>query len=228
MPNELVIPAVVVVAIIAVTLSAYFHYQREAAFARVATSLGLTFSERDDSSVRELHFPLFQLGRGTETGNLVSGTLQSVPVAAFDFAYWTESRDAKGYTHREYHRFLCAVTDVAARCAPLEIAHRNVLGRLAGALGLDGVQFESDEFDRAYKVTCADHRFATALVDPAMMAWLLDAPSPVIFQTVGSHALAAATDRRPESIPGLLHALLDFRAHIPALVGSEYPAVASG
>ena len=224
MSDGLVLAAIAVAVVLALTLSAYFYYQREAGFARVATSFGLKFSERDTSSVRELDFPLFHEGTGTESGNLVTGTLRGTPVAAFDFAYWTEQRDAKGFTHREYHRFLCAVTDIAASCAALSIEHRGLLGQVAGALGLDGVQFESDAFDRAYRVTCDDRRFASALVDPAMIAWLLDAPSPVMFQTAGTHLLAASEDRRPEAIPALLHAMLDFRAHIPAFVASEYPA----
>jgi hypothetical protein len=116
------------------------------------------------------------------------------------------------------------VTDIAAACPALTIEHRRLIARVAGALGFDGIQFESDDFDKAYRVNCDDRRFASALVDPAMMAWLLDAPSPVTFQIIGTHLLAAAADRRPETIPGLLHALLDFRAHIPALVSSEYPA----
>jgi hypothetical protein len=223
MSTPLLVAIVVAAVILAVTLSAYFYYQREAAFARVATSLGLKFSERDTSSVRQLGFPLFHEGRGIESGNLVSGTLQGTPVAAFDFAYWTEVRDSKGGTHREYHRFLCAVTDIGPSCPPLVLEHRGLIGRVAGALGLDGVQFESDDFDKAYRVICGDRRFATALVDPAMMAWLLDAPSPVAFQTAGPHLLAVSTDRRPDAIPGLFHALVDFRAHIPAMVASDYP-----
>ena len=222
MRDAVLVAAIVAVVIVAFAVGAYLHYQREAAFARVAASLGLRFSERDESSVRQLGFPLFHEGLGTESGNLVSGTLQGSPVAAFDFAYWTEWRDSKGIAHRQYHRFLCAVTEIAIACPALTIEHRRA-GRVAGALGLDGIQFESDEFDKAYRVTCGDRRFASALVDPAMMGWLLDAPSPVAFQTGGTHVLAAATDRRPETIPGLLHALLDFRAHVPALVATEYP-----
>ena len=224
MSQGLLFALVAIAIVLAFTLSAYFYYQREAGFARVATSLGLGFSERDTSSVRGLDFPLFHQGSGTESGNLVSGTLQGAAVAAFDFAYWTETRDAKGMAHRQYHRFLCAVTDLPASCARLSIEHRGLVGQLAGALGIDGVQFESDTFDRAYRVTCDDRRFASALVDPAMIAWLLDAPSQVIFQTAGPHLLVASEDRRPEAIPGLLHALLDFRAHIPAFVATEYPA----
>ena len=226
MSSALLLAILVAALILAVALSAYLYYQREAAFARLATSLGLRFSQRDESSVRQLGFPLFHEGRGTESSNLVSGTLQGMPVAAFDFAYWTEVRDSKGFTHRQYHRFLCAVTDIAPACPPLIIEHRGLIGRVAGALGLDGVQFESDDFDKAYRVICGDRRFATALVDPAMMAWLLDAPSPVAFQTAGTHLLVVSTDRRPEAIPGLFHALVDFRAHIPAMVASDYPATA--
>src|SRR3977135_1836056 len=154
MSNELLIALVVAAVLIALAVGAYVNYRREAAFARVATSLGLTLSERDDSSVRELAFPLFHEGNGTESGNLVSGTLQGTSVAAFDFAYWTEWRDSKGITHRQYHRFLCAVTDIAAACPALTIEHRGLIARVAGALGLDGIQFESDDFDKAYRVTC--------------------------------------------------------------------------
>lgn len=224
MPDALLLAAIVAAVTVALAVSGYLYYQREAAFARVATGLGLTFTERDGSSVRQLGFPLFHAGLGTESGNLVSGTLRGTPVAAFDFAYWTEWRDSKGITHRQYHRYLCAVTDIPASGPALSIEHRGPLGRIVGALGLDGIQFESDDFDKAYRVTCGDRRFASAMVDPAMMAWLLDAPSPVVFQIAGAHLLVASTDRRPETIPGLLHVLLDFRAHIPAFVTREYPA----
>src|SRR3977135_2975461 len=139
MSNELLIALVVAAVLIALAVGAYVNYRREAAFARVATSLGLTLSERDDSSVRELAFPLFHEGNGTESGNLVSGTLQGTSVAAFDFAYWTEWRDSEGSAHRQYPRFLCAVSGIAVPGPGLSIELRSRVARLAGAHDLSAI-----------------------------------------------------------------------------------------
>ena len=93
----------------------------------------------------------------------------------------------------------------------------------------DDVGFESDEFERAFRVRCADHRFAFTVIDAAMMAWLLDTPGDWSFEVNGSRVLAASRYREPSELEALFGALRDFRSRVPSIVlGAYAPAPAAG
>jgi hypothetical protein len=206
-------------------LGTYLYRREQRAFKRVAASLGLEFSTRGQADDAQLPFDLFRSGYGLTTSNRVSGSLHGVAVAAFHVDFSMKVPDALRIAERTSSRsFLCAVTKIAADCPPLEIARRNVTDPITDSVRRDSVLFESDRFDRTYHVRCGDRRFASALIDPAMIAWLLDASDKIILQTAGPYLLAAWEDAGPDKLRQLLQAVLDFRAHVPALVQSEYAA----
>ena len=45
---------------------------------------------------------------------------------------------------------------------------------MAGALGFEDINFESEEFSRAFFVKCPEKKFAYDVIDPRMMQFLLD------------------------------------------------------
>ncbi len=64
-----------------------------------------------------------------------------------------------------------------------------MLTRLAAHLGLHDIEFESDDFNRRFNVTCSDRKFANDLVDSRMNQWLLVAHVPrVVFDLYGTGA----------------------------------------
>jgi hypothetical protein len=69
---------------------------------------------------------------------------------------------------------------------PVEIRPVELGDRIVGAVGLDDIHLESVEFSRKFNVLSADRRFAWALVEPPLMAALLDAPPGLSVAVGGS------------------------------------------
>jgi hypothetical protein len=216
--------ALVVVAIVAGIVWGYYAKRKRAeAFQILATQLSLSYSPEDPFGTLGWPFALFQRGDGQGVENVLSGTWQGLDVTAFDFWYYDESTDSKGNTSRSYHRFDCAITTIEAACSHLTIDHENLLTRIAGALSLKDLQFESDEFNRAFKVNSKDERFAYAFVDARMMQWLLDHAEGHAFEVLGDRLLVAGPKIQPMEFLSLLGTLKTFRGQVPRAVFSLYP-----
>jgi hypothetical protein len=211
------------IAVIAVAgISFYLRQKRRDELAAVAKRLGLTYSIEDTANCLALPFALFDKGDGRGTENLLVGTWSGLAVRGFDYWYYDESTDANGNRSRSYSRFSCAVTSVDAALGALSIARENVLTRLADSVGLDDVQFELEDFNRAFNVKSRDPRFANALVDQRMMRWLMTSPRDVAFETSGPWVLVWCHRVPPAEIPGLFETLKGFRDQIPRVVFDLY------
>ena len=148
----------------------------------------------------------------------------NLTVRLCDYWYYDESTDTKGRRRRSCYRYSCATTSIDAYVPGITVGHENVLTRLGGALGFDDIEFESEEFNRAFRVKSDHRKFAYDMVDARMMAFLLDASSGCAFEVVGSDLLCATGRLPPAELPGLLRVLQDFHAHVPNVVWSLYPA----
>ncbi len=173
--------------------------QRRKDFETVAVRHGLNHSVEDPFDCTRIAFPLFRRGDGRGAENVMwrDGT-NGGPVRAFDYWYYTESRDQHGNVSKTYHYFSCALAQVNGAWPELQIEREGVLDRVAGALGFDDIDFESDEFNRTYAVHCQDRRFAMALIDPRMMEHpsRREAGSPTASRADGCCSAATASSRR--------------------------------
>jgi hypothetical protein len=195
----------------------YAKQKRREALARMAASLGLTYEREDPFGLVGLPFELMERGDGQGVENVMAGTWQSVALKEFDYWYYTESTDSKGNTSKSYHYFSCAVTEVPIDAAALTISHENVFTRIGDHLGFEDIQFESEDFNRAYRVKSKDQKFATDLVDARMMQWLLPQKGWG-FEFTGPFLLAYSKRRKPADLIPLLGTLRAFRDHIPRVV----------
>ena len=220
--------AVVVVVVAALVggylISRRITQKRQAALTAVATSLGFRYSPDDPFDTVDLPFALFTRGDGRGVENVLWGMSGNLAVRLCDYWYYDESTDSKGGRHRSYHRFSCATTSIDAYVPGITVGRENALTRLGGALGFDDIEFESEDFNRAFRVKSATPKFAYDMIDARMMAFLLDASSGCTFEVVGSDLLCATGRVRPADLPGLLHVLQSFHAHVPKVVWSLYPA----
>lgn len=198
--------------------------KRFEAFVLVARQFGLEFSPLDDRGCLGLPFALLTKGDGRGTENVLSGRWQGVPILAFDYWYYEEDSDANGRTSRTYHRFSCAVAEIEAACSPVTISRENVFSRLADHLALRDIEFESEEFNRAFDVRGKDRKFANDLLDARMMRWLLATDPAFGFEAAGRWILCFSKRRRPTALVPLLGTLERFRAHVPNVVYSLYGA----
>jgi hypothetical protein len=202
--------------------------KRREELATVARRLGLAYSAEDDAGCLGLPFALLQRGDDRGAENVLSGTWQGVPVREFDYWYEVESRDANGHTTRTTYRFSCATTEVDAAMSPLTLGRENVFTRLADSLGLADIEFELDEFNRAFTVKCEDRKFANDFVDQRMMHWLLGTDADYSYEVGGRWLLVSSKRRPPAELIPLLGTLKRFREQIPSVVYDLYGPRASG
>ena len=203
-------------------LAYYFKKKRRQELALAARQLGLQYSDSDPFSLLALPFQLLTRGDGRGTENVMWGTWQDTDLKEFDYWYYDESTDSKGSRSRTYHRFSCAVTELPASGAHLTIAREGLLTRMADHLGFHDIEFESEEFNRAFQVKCPDRKFANDVVDARMMQWLLSAGERWAYELSGSYLMCYTKRLKPMELTPLLGGLKGFEGHIPRVAWSLY------
>ena len=91
------------------------------------------------------------------------------PIRVFDYWWYDEYEDENGVAHRSYHRRTCATAEVGWLWPQLSLTKEGIIGKAAAALGARDIEFESEEFNRTFFVTCEDRRFANAFLDAQMI-----------------------------------------------------------
>lgn len=196
--------------------------RREALFG-FATQRGLEYSRVDPFALPSSYaFHLFGMGDGRGCENVLSGTWDGMPVREADYWYYTESSDSKGGRSKSYSYFSVVVADLDCSVPRVSISKETLLTRAAEHLGARDLDFESEEFNRMFKVTAEDPQVAYQLIDPRMMNWLLSTGGAFGFEVVGPNLLVYSHRRRPTELIPLFGSAQLFRDHIPRLVRTEY------
>lgn len=218
-----------VVAVIVFLIWLQFHLaaKRRQEFFLTATKLGLTYDRNDPFNTVDLPFALFGRGDGRGIENVMHGRAADMDVRMFDYWYYEQSTNSKGHTSRTYHRFACAMAWFDADCPHLTLSTEGLLTRLADKLGFRDIEFESEEFNRAWQVSSEDRRFASAFVDARMMEWLLEEGNICSYEVLGPILMCAMGRLKPEEFENLLEVLRRFRSRVPEVVGSLYPRTRS-
>lgn len=154
--------------------------KRREAFAVLAAQRGWTYVEADDRWVDGFAGSPFGLGHSRRATNVLTGAYDTRPFVAFDYKYDTTetSTDSEGRTTtREVsHHFSVAAIDVGAAFPPLEVTPEGFFSRMVGRLTNRDIELESEDFNRAFTVTCPDRKFASDILHPRMMEFLLTRP----------------------------------------------------
>jgi hypothetical protein len=194
----------------------------------MARQFGLEYSREDLSGCLSLPFALLRRGDGRGTENVLTGVWQDTPLLEFDYWYYEESTDSNGNRTRSTYRFSCAATEIDAGLSPLTLGRENVLTRLADSIGLSDIQFELEDFNRAFTVKCKDPKFANDFIDQRMMGWLIEADRSFSFEACGRWLLVYSKRRRPTDLIPLIGTLRQYRDHVPRVVYDLYGLPASG
>jgi hypothetical protein len=217
----------VVLAFGLVIVFAVFSYRgrqkRVEAFETMAVQLGLTYTADDPYGMLDWPFALFERGDGRGIDNMLSGTWQGLEIRVFDYWFYQQSTDSKGGTTRTYYRFDCAVASVEAACSPVTIEHENLFTRIADHLAMHDIEFESEEFNKAYNVKSHDPEFANALIDARMQEWLLAHGGGFGFEVAGDRILVACRQVEPAALVQVLGTAKGFHDAVPSVVASLYP-----
>jgi hypothetical protein len=142
-----------------------------------ATARGLSAMRRRDDGwhVRYPGLPVFEKGRSRRSEFMIAGAISGHDVRCLDYRYVTGS----GKNRRTHHHGV-VILEAGTPLIPLRIRPENILDSVAGALGFDDIDFESDAFSRRWHVTSPDRRWAFDVIHPQTMEYLLAAPGATI------------------------------------------------
>jgi len=151
--------------------------KRVAEFQTLAAQRGWIHVERDDRWVVAFDGAPFGLGHNRQARNVLRGTWSGRPFIAFDYVYYTTetSTDAEGHTsHREQsHSYGVVAVESGAPFPALEVTPEGFFTRMLGRLTNRDIELESEDFNRAFTVTCPDRKFASDVLHPRTMEFLL-------------------------------------------------------
>src|SRR5436190_1965055 len=199
--------------------------QRGRDAATIAAGAGLRFESLDPFDCTRIAFQLFRKGDGREATNLMwRDTDDGHMYRVFDFAYYEEHRDEYGRVTKTYHRWSCALALVGSAWPDITIGRGGVLDKMVNAITGSKIDFESEEFNRLFSVHCTDRRFASALLDPQMLEFLLRTQGELSFELKGRWLLVWSDPVPPKYMPGLLRVAEQFVQHIPKVVWDLYPS----
>jgi hypothetical protein len=149
--------------------------QRRAALASFAAAKGWSFSVDDPYDLPERwQSPPFGCGDSREASDVFSGTAPNgFPMLAFDYKYVEHSTDSKGNRTSTTYRFAVCAVRLPCYLPALHVGKENLLTRIGSAIGIADIEFESEEFNRAFRVSCSDPKFASDVLHPRAMEMLL-------------------------------------------------------
>ncbi len=161
-------------------LGAIAARKRREGFAALAAAKGWTYAERDDRWTESFRGSPFGLGHDKLARNVLRGQYDGRAFVAFDYVYCTTetSTDSHGHTSRREvsHDFGVVALEVGASFPALEVSPEGMFSRLIGRLTNRDIELESEDFNRAFTVTCPDRKFASDILHPRMMEFLLAHP----------------------------------------------------
>ena len=202
------------VAAFAVLLYQAYRARWLAGLRAAAAAEGLEFELGDPYKTIRMPFALFE--EGDRRG--ITWTMSRPGLVVCELWYVVKQGDSE-----TTYRFTCVMRNLSTRWPHLVIKRESLLSGIRDVLGFRDIQFESEEFNKRFYVKCDDSRFASAFVDPRMMAWLLDSTGKAHFEVAGTWLLCAAPRVTATEIAGVVTYARAFEAQIPTVVADLYP-----
>lgn len=162
-------PFLVLVVVIAVGVGAWWLQRRRAAqLVAWATSTGWQLVGNDRSLTARWSGHPFGQGSGRRATEVLRGRFEGMPAVSFTYRWTTGS----GRERANHVRHVVAL-DLPAFLPTVELTPDGLGAKLAKVVGGQDIQFESDDFNRAWRVESRDLAVAHAIVNPRLMERLL-------------------------------------------------------
>lgn len=188
MDGAFVIPIIILVVVGFVALAIYMEHLRRQFWREVAAEYGLSYTPGDPLALVDGQpFGLFSQGHSRRVLHTAHGDCGGRHIILFDYTYKTGSGKNQS-THN--HCGLIADMPIAGR--RLSVRPENFLDRFASFVGFDDINFELEEFNRAFRVNCDDKKFAYDVFHSGMMEYLLGDRSAA-FEWQGRSLLISST-----------------------------------
>jgi hypothetical protein len=215
--------AVVVIAILAVVASMlYYNYRRGQALMAFAASQGWTYVDEVPELEARWDGDPFGKGDRRQTDNAIRGSYQGFDLAAFEYSYETHTTDSKGQRSTTTHRYSVVALLTGSPLPGLSVSPEGGISRMFGRLFNTDIQLESEEFNRAFTVECADRKFAYDVLHPRLMEYLLTVRH-VAWKTTNGYILTIESGKHSaEEIEPRVQVLDTILDMIPEFVRMQY------
>ncbi len=226
----------IALAIVVIAAGGYLSYlsnkKRLALFTRFAAANGWTLTQRNDAWAGRWEGTPFAGGDHRTARLVLEGPWQGRGMVAFDYSFQTHTTDSQGHRSTTTHRYAVCAVAMPTALPRLQVTRENILTRFGGAIGLGDIEFESEDFNRTFRVTCPDPKFASDVIHPRQMAMLLAAAprmGSVAWRMEGSDLICWADGRQDPAKTlerlALLGAVLD---GVPSFVWHDRGVQGSG
>lgn len=208
----LLVPAVLVV-------GWWVNRRRQAALRTWAAGVGWQVVGTDPALVHRWRGRPFGVGSSRRVTELVVGRFAGRPAASFCYRYTTGS--GKNRSTTTHH---VVTTALPAYLPTVELTPDGLGAKLAKAFGGQDLVFESEAFNRAWRVTAQDARFAHAVVHPRLMERLLAADAQGLSLRIEGADVLCWTQGAPrlEEIGRRLQVLAAVVEHVPRFVWLDH------
>ena len=150
MVTELLMPAIVISALVAIVLVIlYLERKRSKELAALALTMGFTFNPEGDDVLNQGLAPLrlFQWGHPGKPENVLRGSLGGLEVTLFDYSYTIGS----GKGRRTFHQTACAFHLKDKSLPDFELRPENIFHKIGAVFGYQDIDFDnSPEFSKRY------------------------------------------------------------------------------
>lgn len=210
--------AVLAVVIAVIVLTHLAAKKRREMFAQFAHANGWTWISEDNSFADRWTGEPFGQGDHRRAQNVIQGLRDGRPIVAFDYSYQTHTTDGRGQRSTTTHHYGMCATSMPTRVPRLQVIRENMATRIGRALGIDDIDFESEDFNRKFRVSCPDRKFASDVLHPRQLALLLH-KGFADWRMEGSDLLCwAKVDHTPAQVLESLRLLDEILDGIPSFV----------
>lgn len=200
--------------------------KRREAFAAFAAQQGFSYQPENHALAGQWAGTPFRRGDKRRVRNVLTGAYQGRQVVAFDYSYQTRSSNGKGGRRTTTHKFGVVVMQLPGALPRLEVTHEGIFGgAVMNALGFADLQFESEQFNRTFRVEADDQRFGHAVIHPQMMEMLLSR-GEIGWRFEGNSLIGwDAGAHSPVEVMNRLQLLQLVGDHIPPYVWRDYAGI---
>lgn len=188
-----------------------------------ASNLRLRHSWKDRFGLRDLPFAMLgRLAPPWTIANVVWGRWEGLEVTVFDV--WSAGRQfAVPEQSGPGHEYRCVLIPFPGPWPAIVVEQERLTTRLADAVAMRDIAFESEEFNRSFDVRCADARFAHALIDGQMIAWLLAQEREWGFEALDGLLLGYTPIEGLTGTEAALSTVRGFLERLPSVAYSLFP-----
>lgn len=178
MPELLFYLAFILVMVLVAYLVFLAQRKRRERLRAFAEGIGWTYTERANHLVGRWRGQPFNIGSSKRASHLLSGTYRGRRGAAFEYQYTTGSGKNRSTT-----TLTVTMLSLPTYLPDLEITNEGLGARLAKMFGGQDIQFESEEFNRRWRVQGAALKTAHDIVHPRFMEFMVAGPpDPMRFE----------------------------------------------